>query len=62
MVSESTGATVVPEACPFCTSRDIKTTSKDVTVSTYWRCMACGQIWNTGRLQHGRQAPYGRFS
>jgi hypothetical protein len=43
-------------------SRDIKTTSKEVNVSTYWRCAACGQIWNAGRLQHGRRAPYGRFA
>lgn len=46
-----------PEACPFCRSADVKTTSKEVNVSTYWRCTACGQIWNTGRLQRtGRAA------
>jgi transposase-like protein len=42
-----------PEVCPFCRSVDVKTTSKDVTVSTYFRCTACGQIWNAGRLQRG---------
>ena len=43
-----------PIACPFCDSVDITTTSKEVNVSTYWRCTACGQIWNAGRLQHSR--------
>ena len=51
---------VAPKACPFCTSPDVKTSAKDVNVSTYWRCTACGQIWNAGRLQHlGRSGrPY----
>lgn len=44
---------VAPKACPFCSSPDVKTASKEVNVSTYWRCTACGQIWNTGRLQRG---------
>jgi ribosomal protein L37AE/L43A len=42
---------VAPKACPFCGSADVTTTAKDVNVSTYWRCTACGQIWNAGRLQ-----------
>jgi predicted RNA-binding Zn-ribbon protein involved in translation (DUF1610 family) len=45
---------VVPAACPFCQSADIGTTSKAVTVSTYWRCAKCGQIWNSGRLREQR--------
>jgi transposase-like protein len=44
-----------PKACPFCNSLNIQTTSKEVNASTYWRCAACGQIWNAGRLQHGRR-------
>ena len=51
---------VAPEACPFCHSGDVKTTSTAVNVSTYWRCIACGEIWNVGRLP-GRRTPYGRF-
>ena len=35
---------------------NVKTTSKEVNVSTYWRCTACGQIWNAGRLQRGGRA------
>lgn len=45
-----------PKVCPFCSSPNVKTTSKTVTVSTYWRCTACGQIWNAGRLQRGSRA------
>jgi len=45
-----------PEACPFCNSADITTTSKAMNVSTYWRCTACGQIWNVGRLRCGHPA------
>ena len=59
---QSTPEAVAPDVCPFCKSHDVKTTSKDVNVSTYWRCTACGQIWNAGRLQHARRSPYGRFS
>jgi transposase-like protein len=42
--------TVEQPVCPFCKSPDVTTTNKVVTASTYWRCLACGQIWNPGRL------------
>lgn len=54
----SSGSTVVgdPNArldavthCPFCASERVATTGKAVTVSSYWRCEACGEIWNPGR-------------
>jgi hypothetical protein len=51
---------VAAKACPFCKSVDVTTTSKAVNVSTYWRCVACGQIRNVDRLQYG-QAPSGRI-
>jgi hypothetical protein len=57
----STEAIVAPTACPFCNSVDVTTTSKAVNVSTYWRCIACGQIWNVGRLQYGHRTLSGRF-
>ena len=56
MYSSPVQAPVAPSACPFCNSPDVKASSKEVNVSTYWRCTACGQIWNTDRLQHGRRA------
>ena len=54
--------TAAPKTCPFCSSLNIKTTSKAVNASTYWRCAGCGQIWNASRLQHGRRSPSVRFN
>jgi len=42
-----------PTLCPFCRSNDISTTSKKPDTASYWRCGACGEIWNAGRLQQG---------
>lgn len=41
----------LPAACPFCRSAAVTTTSKVISPSTYWRCTACGQIWNVERLR-----------
>jgi ribosomal protein L37AE/L43A len=41
----------VPSECPTCGSRELKTTSKAITAETYWRCCACGEVWNVGRLR-----------
>jgi ribosomal protein L37AE/L43A len=40
-----------PKKCPECDSPRVTTTSKAITASTYWRCEACGEIWNVGRRQ-----------
>ena len=40
---------VVPAACPACRSTDLKTTAKTIDEATYWRCRACGEIWNVAR-------------
>ena len=45
----------VPTSCPFCRSVNLKTTSKIIDESTYWRCIGCGVIWNPGR--QGQRAP-----
>lgn len=37
--------------CPFCRSDKVATTSKSIGEATYWRCHACGQIWNPSRLR-----------
>ncbi len=42
---------VAPALCPACRSRDISTTSKTPDTASYWRCGACGEIWNVNRLQ-----------
>jgi ribosomal protein L37AE/L43A len=44
-------ALAAPKWCPFCGSKQLKTTSKTIDESTYWRCLACGEIWNPGRLR-----------
>jgi transposase-like protein len=54
--SQLTEAILAPKACPFCDSADVTTTSKSVDVSTYWRCTACGQIWNFDRVHTHRSA------
>ena len=38
-----------PEACPFCQSKAVGTLAKVITASTYWRCQACGEMWNPER-------------
>jgi ribosomal protein L37AE/L43A len=37
--------------CPFCRSTKVTTTSQKADAANYWRCEACGEIWNAGRLQ-----------
>ena len=38
-----------PAHCPECESTRVTTKGKTITESTYWRCEACGEIWNVGR-------------
>ena len=35
--------------CPFCKSHHVTTTGNAGSLSTYWRCHACGEIWNPTR-------------
>jgi len=42
-------ATVAPARCPFCESTRIQTTGDAGSNATYWRCDACGEIWNPMR-------------
>jgi transposase-like protein len=44
-------AAAIATNCPFCRSNQVSTTSKTVSSSTYWRCQACGEIWNPSREQ-----------
>ena len=45
-----------PAACPFCKSKAVGTLAKEITIATYWRCQACGEIWNTARLRREKVA------
>ena len=40
-----------PDACPFCHSKAIGTLAKVITARTYWRCQACGEVWNEDHLR-----------
>ena len=42
--------TLAVDACPFCKSDRVNTTTKTPNASAYWRCHSCGAIWNPGRL------------
>lgn len=45
-----------PTACPSCKSVDVTTTAgKAITAESYWRCMACGEMWNHSRHRPDRQ-------
>jgi hypothetical protein len=46
-------ATPTAPRCPDCGSPKVTTTSKVVTPATYWRCAACGEVWNVGRRKTG---------
>jgi transposase-like protein len=43
-------ALTAPAHCPACRSSDVSTVSKVVTAASYWRCGACGEVWNVERL------------
>ena len=43
--------TAPPALCPTCRSTSIVTTAKRPDADTYWRCTACGEIWNASRSQ-----------
>ncbi len=53
-----------PARCPICRSQDVKTTSKVASADAYWRCGACGEVWNVGRHRAGsryaRDLPFRR--
>ena len=52
------GSRPVPAPCPFCGSSKVMTASEKVDASTYWRCEACGQMWNLGRLKTSSRYGY----
>jgi len=47
--SETLDPTPNPTICPFCGSAKISVPRTKVDASTYWRCEACGQMWNVSR-------------
>ena len=46
----------IPIQCPECRSKTIGTSAATITANTYWRCEACGAVWNEGRFRrHDRR-------
>lgn len=46
--------TNIPASCPTCRSSSIVTTAKIPDSSSYWRCTACGHVWNESRGHNDR--------
>jgi transposase-like protein len=47
----SAAALTPPVVCPFCQASSISTTSRKPDEHAYWRCGACGEVWNPSRRQ-----------
>jgi predicted Zn finger-like uncharacterized protein len=45
------GGDITPARCPSCRSAEIVTNARVATADSYWRCLACGEMWNAGRLR-----------
>ena len=46
-----------PGSCPTCRSSSIVTTAKIPDADSYWRCTACGEVWNNTRRTTRQPAP-----
>lgn len=46
-----------PQVCPTCRSSAIVTTAKHPDANSYWRCTACGDVWNALRCQPRHAVP-----
>jgi predicted RNA-binding Zn-ribbon protein involved in translation (DUF1610 family) len=49
-----------PVRCPSCRSNDILTTGKAAAADNYWRCLACGEVWNAGRSRSSARGGFRR--
>jgi len=59
---DAAAAAETPRKCPVCGATDLTTTSKVVTAASYWRCTACGEVWNVARLSAAsRYVGYGSW-
>ena len=48
----------IPTACPFCRATTLSSPTEKLDPHAYWRCEACGEMWNSARLQT-TQSRYG---
>jgi hypothetical protein len=40
-----------PTSCPFCRATTLRSPGEKFDANAYWRCEACGEMWNAARLQ-----------
>ena len=52
---EEQAVTEPPAVCPSCRSSSISTTAKAPDANSYWRCEACGEVWNVSRRKTVRR-------
>jgi transposase-like protein len=50
VLTDDRAAVPARPVCPACRSKEVSTKDKSMTKATYWRCDACGEIWNPSRL------------
>ena len=51
---QSPDAVERPACCPSCRSVAISTTARNPDEHAYWRCGACGEVWNAARRTAAR--------
>ena len=47
------------QSCPACSGRDVTTTSKVTDPAPYWRCLSCGEVWNSARRVAAQSSRFG---
>jgi hypothetical protein len=47
-----------PTACPFCRATTIRSPGEKADAGSYWRCEACGEMWNLARNQSASNRRY----
>jgi formate dehydrogenase maturation protein FdhE len=55
MSESDLSATASTRVCPFCQKGPVATTGRKADDAAYWRCQACGQMWNPSRLAAAQQ-------
>jgi hypothetical protein len=49
-----------PDYCPACGGKALSTAAKHPDAASYWRCAACGEVWNALRRAPGAGDAGGR--
>lgn len=46
---DTTATAITTTVCPVCKSAAVTTRARRPDEDSYWRCTACGEIWNINR-------------